>query len=153
MWSILLAACQGSGDSEVARSASQEDDFPPVPAFSPDDVALGQQVYAINCAACHGTNLEGEADWKMQNEDGSFRAPPHDATGHTWHHGDELLSEAIRLGGARLPDNIGGTSNMPAFADVLSDEEIAAVLAYIKSSWPEEIRQLQWEATVREQAR
>ncbi|MGH2537836.1 MAG: c-type cytochrome [Candidatus Promineifilaceae bacterium] len=36
---------------------------------------------------------------------------------------------------------------MPAFGEVLKDEEIAAVLAYSKSAWPEDIRQLQWEAT------
>jgi mono/diheme cytochrome c family protein len=86
----------------------------------------------------------------MQNEDGSFRPPPHDASGHTWHHGDKTLEEAVKLGGARLPANIGGASNMPAFADVLTDEEITAVLTYIKSTWPEEVRALQWEATLRE---
>jgi mono/diheme cytochrome c family protein len=81
----------------------------------------------------------------MPNEDGSFRAPPHNQEGHTWHHSDRILVEAIIEGGARLPDNIGGTSNMPAFGEILTDEEITAVLAYIKSSWPEDIRQMQWE--------
>jgi mono/diheme cytochrome c family protein len=40
---------------------------------------------------------------------------------------------------------------MPAFEDVLTDDEISAVLAYIKSDWPEEIRQIQWERTVADQ--
>ncbi|MBE2199506.1 MAG: cytochrome c [Anaerolinea sp.] len=151
LWPLLLAACQGDGDLDLARNASQELSFPPAPALSEADVALGQQVYAENCAACHGADLEGEADWKSQNEDRSFRAPPHDASGHTWHHGDDILIEAIRLGGARLPANIGGTSTMPAYADILTDEEILAVLAYIKSSWPDDLRRIQWEQTLREQ--
>jgi mono/diheme cytochrome c family protein len=36
-------------------------------------------------------------------------------------------------------------SDMPAFAGVLSDEEIWAVLAFIKNSWPENIRKAQAE--------
>jgi mono/diheme cytochrome c family protein len=53
------------------------------------------------------------------------------------------------LGGARFEGmNIGGASNMPAFGSVLSDEEITAVLTYIKSTWPEETRTTQWEVTV-----
>jgi mono/diheme cytochrome c family protein len=55
------------------------------------------------------------------------------------------LVEAVVEGGARLPANIGGTSDMPAFGELLTDEEITAVLAYIKSSWPEDIPQAQWE--------
>jgi mono/diheme cytochrome c family protein len=46
--------------------------------------------------------------------------------------------------------NIGGTSNMPAFGEILSDEEITAVLAYIKSNWTEENQAWQQEATLRE---
>ena len=117
---------------------------PPMPTLDPDVVAVGEEIYAQHCAVCHGVNLEGAADWQTQNEDGSFRPPPHDETGHTWHHSDRVLIEAIKLGGARLPDNIGGSSNMPAFGEVLSEEEITAVLTYIKSSWPDDIRQMQW---------
>jgi S-disulfanyl-L-cysteine oxidoreductase SoxD len=147
-WSLALTACQNDGSSPVRPGDPNPP--PPMPTLDPDAVALGQQVYAQYCAACHGANLEGEADWQSQNEDRSFRAPPHDADGHTWHHSDEVLVEAIQLGGARLPDNIGGTSNMPAYDDILTDEEILAVLAYIKRSWPDNIRQIQWEATIRE---
>ena len=95
------------------------------------------------CAECHGANLEGEPNWKEQNADDTFRAPPHDETGHTWHHGDRQLIDAILHGGERLPDNIGGTSEMPAYEAVLTMEEIHAVLAYIKSSWPDNIREAQ----------
>jgi mono/diheme cytochrome c family protein len=115
--------------------------------------SVGEAVYVQQCASCHGVNLEGQPDWKIQNEDGSFRAPPHDDSGHTWHHGDPTLLEAIRLGGARFNDlNIGGTSPMPAYGEILSDEEITAILIYIKSNWTEENQAWQQEATIREQA-
>ena len=119
------------------------------PNLDPNEIALGETVYAANCANCHGANLEGEADWKIQNEDKTFRSPPHDATGHTWHHPDDQLIEAIALGGARFEGlNIGGTSAMPAFGEILTDEEITAVLTYIKSHWPDDIRVIQWQMSV-----
>ncbi len=125
----------------------------PQPTLSPAIIAKGQEIYAANCANCHGANLEGEPNWKEQNEDGSFRAPPHDENGHTWHHGDVTLMDAIQKGGARLNDlNIGGTSNMPAFEEILTPEEITAVLTYIKSTWPEDVQAIQWEVTQRERA-
>lgn len=105
-------------------------------------VALGRQVYDAQCASCHGANLEGEANWQQASPDSLLKAPPHDETGHTWHHDDATLIDAVKRGGARLPANVG-TSAMPAYEDVLSDEEIAAVLAYIKSTWPADIRAAQ----------
>ena len=76
--------------------------FPPLPTLDPAEIALGKDVYALNCASCHGVNLEGESNWMTQNNDGSFRAPPHDVSGHTWHHADSLLIESIVLGGERF---------------------------------------------------
>ncbi len=145
----LLAACANTTPPTPRSTQADNKEFPPLPVLDPAQIALGETVYAQNCAACHGENLEGEADWKRQNEDGSFRAPPHTAEGHTWHHSDQQLLEAIELGGARYEDvNVGGTSNMPSFAEILTDEEITAVLAYIKNQWPEDIRASQWQVTV-----
>ncbi|MCA9943596.1 MAG: cytochrome c [Anaerolineales bacterium] len=101
-------------------------------------VALGEEVYGTYCAACHGVDLEGQPDWQRPFDDGSFKAPPHDETGHTWHHNDAYLIESIKQGGARLDASIG-VSLMPAYEDVLTDQQILAVLAYIKSSWPPDI--------------
>ncbi len=165
---LLLVSCQGSPNetspgvegnpgpivsslpsiSEIVGTPAPE--IPPLPTLSANEIALGQKVYAENCAECHGENLEGEVDWQQQNDDKSFRSPPHDSNGHTWHHGDKTLIESIELGGARLPNNIGGFSKMPAFKDTLSEEEIAAVLIYIKSTWPDNIRSIQWEQTIQE---
>ncbi len=108
----------------------------------PDDaaqVARGRAAYAEQCAACHGARLEGQPDWRSRKPDGRLPAPPHDASGHTWHHPDADLFKITKQGIAAFAPS-GYESDMPAFGDVLSDAEIWAILAFIKSSWPEEIR-------------
>jgi mono/diheme cytochrome c family protein len=106
-------------------------------------VALGSRIYAEQCADCHGAKLQGEtANWRARKEDGTLPAPPHDATGHTWHHGDRLLFDYIKEGGAEI-GGPGFKSGMPGFADVLTEREIWATLAFIKSKWPENIRRRQ----------
>lgn len=112
-------------------------------------VALGNTVYAKACAECHGANLEGEANWREPKEDGKLPAPPHDPSGHTWHHGDFLLFKYTKHGGASIAPK-GFKSGMPGFADNLSDEEIWAVLAYIKSNWSEKELKRQQKITEQE---
>ena len=101
-------------------------------------VAEGRAIYADHCAVCHGAELEGQPDWRNADSDGYLPAPPHDATGHTWHHPDTLLFEITKHGTEAV---VGGgyRSNMAGFGDRLSDAEIIAVLAYIKSTWPPRI--------------
>ena len=62
-------------------------------------------------------------------------APPHDETGHTWHHADALLFALTKQGLVPPYAPAGYESDMPAFGQTLSDEEIWAVLAFIKSHW------------------
>ncbi|WP_455366290.1 c-type cytochrome [Kaarinaea lacus] len=106
-------------------------------------VKQGEVIYGKHCASCHGDNLEGQPDWKNRNEQGRLPAPPHDETGHTWHHSDQLIFELTKYG--MVPPNIpeGYESDMPAFENILSDDEIWAVLYFIKSRWPDEIRKRQ----------
>lgn len=145
---LLLIGCIGTELTPAPDSAVYAGN-PALPELPAVEIALGQEVYTVHCASCHGENLEGEENWKVQNEDGSFRSPPHSAEGHTWHHADSVLIESIKKGGARFEGlNIGGSSNMPAFTGILSDEEINAVLTYIKSTWPEDIRALQRQQTM-----
>jgi mono/diheme cytochrome c family protein len=109
-------------------------------------VARGEQLYLEHCASCHGVELEGQPGWQRPLPDGGLPAPPHDPDGHTWHHPDRLLFEITKFGGQALaPPEF--KSNMPAFGQTLSDPEIWAVLAFIKSRWPEEIRARQEEIT------
>jgi len=109
-----------------------------------DQVRRGAIIYAEDCAACHGAALEGAEEWRIREEDGAYRPPPHDDSGHTWHHSDKVLFDYVDLGGAVLfadyPDII---SNMPGFGDTLSDADIWAVLAFIKESWTAEHRDAQ----------
>jgi mono/diheme cytochrome c family protein len=112
---------------------------PPLPTLVPEQIALGQTVYAQSCASCHGANLEGKPNWKVPLADGSLPPPPHDSTGHTWHHPDELLIDITANGGDPKYN-----SQMPAFKDQLSSEQIAAVLEFIKSRWGREEREYQW---------
>jgi mono/diheme cytochrome c family protein len=118
--------------------------WPDQPRAAPDDpeqVALGRAVYAEHCASCHGSRLEGQPNWRERLPNGRLPAPPHDETGHTWHHPDAMLF-AITKHGPRPPYAPEGyESDMPGFADRLTDAEIWAVLAYIKSTWPSQIRE------------
>ena len=108
----------------------------------------GEELYAVHCASCHGANLEGQDNWRKQLPDGAYPAPPHDASGHTWHHPDSQLFEITKFGGqASAPT--GFQSAMPAFEDVLSDADIWAVLEFIKSRWPQKERDYQTQVTRR----
>lgn len=112
---------------------------PALAADDPAQIAVGKQVYDGNCASCHGANLEGQPNWRQRLPSGRLPAPPHDRTGHTWHHDDATLFAITKYGLAELIGQPYET-DMPAYKDVLSDDEIRAVLAYIKSSWPPQIR-------------
>ncbi|WP_306119272.1 MULTISPECIES: cytochrome c [unclassified Roseitalea] len=103
-------------------------------------VARGQALYAANCASCHGADLQGEPDWRTPGADGLMPAPPHDETGHTWHHPDRVLFAITKYGLARAAGLDDYRSAMPAYEDTLTDEQIIAILSYIKSTWPEQIR-------------
>ncbi|SDX70672.1 Cytochrome c, mono-and diheme variants [Roseicitreum antarcticum] len=105
----------------------------------------GRELYVEHCAACHGVNLEGQPDWRSPDANDVFPAPPHDETGHTWHHDDAMLIDYITRGGQAVLDDMGVTftSGMPGFSSVLDSHEIEAILDYIKSTWPEHIRDLQ----------
>jgi len=117
-------------------------------AEAPDGAAL----YAVHCAACHGVDLEGAPDWRRAGPDGLLPAPPHDETGHTWHHGDPFLFDYVKLGGQHVLDELGVrfTSAMPAFDVILTDAEIEAILDFIRASWPEDIRERQAAITAME---
>ena len=110
------------------------------------DLDTGRSLYAEHCAACHGANLEGQPNWRTPDEEGVLPAPPHDETGHTWHHDNQLLFEYTKFGGqeALAARGVSGfASGMPQFADTLSDEDIWNILAYIRSTWPDRIQKTQ----------
>jgi len=136
----VLALSQGDGPRETLAGLT----FLGEPVTQ-EALGLGQEFYAARCASCHGADLEGQPDWKRRLDTGRMPAPPHDQSGHTWHHADRALFQITKGGvGAIVP---GYESDMPAFEGVLNDAEIAAVLAWIKSTWPERQRGFQAEVT------
>lgn len=112
-------------------------------------VMRGKKHYDFYCASCHGSQLEGQANWRLRMANGRLPAPPHDETGHTWHHPDSVLIDITKHGlvpGKTAPGDY--VSDMPAYANILSDSDIIDVLAYIKSTWPAEILKIQKEISL-----
>ena len=133
---VLAAAVSTIAGFGCSRSAD---------AIDPTDaavVAAGRGIYGRHCASCHGANLQGEPNWQQRKPSGRLPAPPHDASGHTWHHSDDQLFRITKFGIVAFAPP-GYESDMPAFSGVLSDGEIRAVLAYVKSTWPDDIRRKQ----------
>ncbi|MFC0159185.1 MULTISPECIES: c-type cytochrome [Mameliella] len=132
-WAIFSGQQRSNGDS--------------VPASF--DIAEGAALYAENCASCHGADLEGQPEWRSPGPDGRLPAPPHDESGHTWHHPDSVLFDYTKLGGAAMlaSQGVDFESGMPGFGDTLTDQEIHNILAFIRSTWPERIREAQAERT------
>ena len=126
---LLLGAKAGFADEHAAVGLLRWQDA--------DVVAEGATLYGQHCASCHGAELEGAPNWRERDAEGYLPAPPHDETGHTWHHADEILIAITTHGTAAL---VGGDyrTNMMGFGEVMTEDEIIAVLSYIKSTWPEE---------------
>lgn len=112
-------------------------------ANDPEVLALGRAVYVQHCAVCHGARLEGQPNWRVRDAAGLLPAPPHDASGHTWHHPDAVLFNITKYGVAKAASLKDYPSAMPAFEGSLTDAQIVAVLSWIKAQWPEEIRRQQ----------
>ncbi|WP_274961643.1 c-type cytochrome [Thioclava electrotropha] len=110
------------------------------------DIAAGKDLYAQNCASCHGAQLEGQPDWREAGADGVLPAPPHDETGHTWHHETALLFDYVKEGGADALAARGVAdfpSGMPGFGGTLDDAQILDILGFIRSTWPERMQAVQ----------
>jgi mono/diheme cytochrome c family protein len=116
-----------------------------IDARDPARLARGRAVYEQRCAVCHGQQLEGQADWRIRLANGRMPAPPHDDTGHTWHHPDGVLLAIVRNGLVPPHAPAGYQSDMPAFRGVLSEEDIRAVLAFIASRWSGEVMKIREE--------
>lgn len=106
-------------------------------------VKRGEIIYKRFCSLCHGNNLQGQANWRIRKPNGKLPAPPHDEAGHTWHHADNLLFGIIKYGLVPPYGPKNYQTDMPAWGDTLKDNDIWAVLAYIKSRWPIETRKIQ----------
>lgn len=107
----------------------------------PDDVeqvAAGRPLYLTHCAFCHRSELQGQPDWQTALPSGGFPAPPLGATGRAWQLPDRDLFDMTKFGGGFFTP--GRPNAMPGFEEQLSDAEIRAILAFVKSHWTEEQR-------------
>ena len=94
-------------------------------------IAQGKRAYEDQCGSCHRANLEGQPNWRQRRADGLLPAPPHDETGHSWHHPDAHFFQVTKFGTAAVaaPDY---QTDIAAFGEILSDAGIRAVLAFVK---------------------
>ena len=128
MWYAGVVAVLGGCEQSPAPGVRLQDD--------PTVLASGRQIYQQRCAGCHGARLEGQPNWRERDASGRLPAPPHDASGHSWHHPDDVLFRITKFGVAKAANLQGYDSAMPAYEGVLSDAEIVAVLSWIRSQWP-----------------
>ena len=123
-------------DNKFSNSVSMEN--------ASEQILLGSSLYLNNCASCHGNKLEGQPKWNTEKDsDGHNYAPPLNGTGHAWHHDFETLFNIIRYGFKKMDPNYKGKM---IGNDDLTDDEIWSILAYVKSIWPDSIKD-QYEST------
>jgi len=134
----LLAGCSDDAPSPAGGGAangsvpSNVDEIPPR-WYAAEDVARGGEIFARQCATCHGAEAQGADDWRQRGADGKFPPPPLDGTGHAWHHPIAALRYQIRYGAP------GGSGVMPGFDAVLSEEDVLDVIAWFQDRWRDEI--------------
>jgi mono/diheme cytochrome c family protein len=133
---VLLAAC-----ADPSAEASH--------TLDAAILRTGAAVYQARCASCHGVRGEGAAGWTRPGPSGIYPAPPHDSTGHTWHHADGLLYRIVARGtAAALGDTLHPARyGMPGFDSTLSPREIVAVVTYLKAGWTPAQRRREAEAS------
>ena len=117
---VVLAACaKGSNGAAASASASAE-------AANPASASDGAVVYMANCSSCHQPDGAGVA--------GAF--PP--LAGNAVVTGNAIAVIAIvknGLDGKVVVNGQAYSGIMPHWGGVLSDEQIAAAITYIRSSW------------------
>jgi mono/diheme cytochrome c family protein len=119
--------------------------------FNETQLVQGEVIYMQYCAACHGAEGQGQFPEAPLEPDSTGRtgAPPHNETGHSWHHSDVLLIRYVTEGGFSDPTRF---YTMPPFGEILTDGQISLVIAYIKTTWTDEQRASQQQLTEEEQS-
>lgn len=140
VFSITLISVSGCSESADSLAMPPEERY-----YDPAQLARGEQTYNDNCAQCHGADASGDPNWRQPDGNGQFRPPPLNGTGHTWHHPLTQLRHAIENGGPP------GESNMPAWGDTLTDEDIDDLIAWFQSLWPNDIYETWYQIEQRSQ--
>jgi len=134
---VITAAC-GTTATPPPITLVPAGERPPS-RFTDPELIEGEYLYNLACGHCHGYELQGQLAASIPQTEllGMHIVPPHDETGHTWMHPDQLLIRAIREG---IPNPLQQYP-MPAFGDAYSDAQINAILRYIRFFWTEEQRE------------
>jgi mono/diheme cytochrome c family protein len=138
----LLAACAPAPASITVQAVTLTD----------ADLIQGHILYTAWCAGCHGDKGEGQfpgAPLDPSPITNRIGAPPHDTTGHSWHHSDDLLVRYVIEGGFTDP---AAFYPMPAFGWRLSVPDAQRIVGYIKTLWTDEQRMMQARTTADEMA-
>lgn len=129
---VLLALSLLACDQQPSVSSSSTG-LMPIQKFDPAQVKLGGQVYQQNCSRCHGSNAQGDSNWRKRKPNGLFPPPPLNGSGHAWHHPRSVLRDIIENGSKP------GDGEMPAWKDKLNGQEIDAVITWFQSIWPDPV--------------
>jgi mono/diheme cytochrome c family protein len=100
---LILAACGGGTSTDVTK------------VRDPASVAAGEDLYEANCAACHGSDLDGG-----RVPDGPQAPSLSSKTGPD----DAVLIEIVKRGRGVY---------MPTFGTQLNETEIASIIDYVRS--------------------
>ena len=135
MAEVVQRSLQHLSQPDVAAMATYLKSLPATPADIPDAitgprvdqvVAQGKKLYGVHCADCHGV-------------DGKGVAPAYPPLAGNRALTMEVSVNAVRvvLNGGFAPSTAGNPRpyGMPAFSHVLDDEEVAAVVSYLRASW------------------
>ncbi|EDP64396.1 cytochrome c, class I [alpha proteobacterium BAL199] len=112
---------------------------------NPAQVALGHSLYDQHCAFCHAADLQGRTGWDGDHPNGNRPPLPLDGAGAIWRLGDRDLFDVIKFGGQPFSPPTY-KNDMPGFEGRLSDADLWAILAFVKSRWPAEIHEKQEQA-------
>lgn len=104
----------------------------------PQPSGRGEVLYEAHCASCHGGATGGDI---------ADIPPLHNAQGHTWHHPDCELIDIVQQGMPRRPGLPDGAPTMPAFGGRLTEDDVRAILAHIKTWWDQDQRKQQQQVT------
>ena len=115
----MAAAMAAPGQASSAAGA-------PGAVRQPTWAALGEQVYGNKCSACHQLTGQGLPSVFPPLKGSAVVTAP-DPTEH-------IRTVLHGLSGKTI-NGVAYGSAMPAFADQLTDEEVAAVLSYERTSW------------------
>jgi len=124
MTHALLVGCGGGGQKNTPETPATDTPDTPIATDSGgvggEGVAMGAKVYADRCALCHGP--EGKGDGPAA---AGLNPKPRNHTDGSYMNSrsDEELQTVIR----------SGKGGMPAWVNVLNEQEIQAVVKHVRS--------------------